>query len=78
MSKTARRPLTGMILSTLFSVTVSVFGLAFSVVSVAEWVEGNSPLFGMILGVFAGLFVAVIFGLIPLWNEYVSPRLRSD
>ena len=78
MSKTARQPLTGMILGTLFTLTVSVLGLTFSVVSVAEWASGKSPLFGMILSVFAGLFVAITFGLFPLWNQYVTPRLRSE
>ena len=78
MSKTARKPLARRILSTLFTVTVSVVGLALCVLSVARWVEGNSPIVGMILGVYAGLFVAVTFGLLPLWGEYVSPQSRAD
>lgn len=71
------RPLSGMILSTVFTAIVTILGVTVAGVAVAGWANGEWPWWGMLIGVGSGCLFGYLLGAKPLWAEH-GPRSRGS
>lgn len=62
-------------LSTIFCISVSVFGAFLFVAGVIQWVNGEVIPIGGVAIVLLGVIVGYFLGVRPLWNQFVAPRL---
>lgn len=62
-------------LSTIFCISVSVFGAFLVVVGIIQWVDGEVIPIGGVAIVLMGVVVGYFLGIRPLWNQFIAPRL---
>jgi len=61
-------------LSTIFCVSVAVFGGFLIVAGIIQWMNGEVVPVGGVAIVLLGVIVGYLLGIRPLWNQFVAPR----
>jgi hypothetical protein len=62
-------------LSTVFCISVTVFGAFLVVIGIIQWAGGEVIPIGGVAIILLGAVFGYWLGIRPLWNQFVAPRL---